>query len=504
MIYDQKIIFLVRGSVVGIIILFYNYLIVDKKRILVILPRLFLSRVPMKNLLALLLIILCVPGFMARGQVVADISSRLPLQGASVFTGSGRLLGVTDRSGRIPVTGSVNGLLIVRYLGYGEMVIEAGSTDTVFMAVKATALPEVLVESPRLKVLHILGYVREYSTLSTLSDTVFMYREKMVDYMLTPDRSMKFKGWTNPRVLKSNSYYRFSDHRGLDSVSDKCGHHFSWSDWVGIIPSPRMPHSIREVEYGTDTLHGKYSAAEIWRRSDSRVTVDVDVLADASGESRKWVPGLSGFFREDLDFERFKLHIDYRNVIGNEISDRDLAGYSFVIESEGRGRDMFMFKRKDEKFSVSTYAEVYVLDREYISVKEARKWKEMKFDIESLAIVEPPEAPELQPHIRQLIARVDGIDHTGVRLDFTPDERLAGAPHPVEHLGTRLLNVLKLATGISHVRGERNFKRKWNEFVGQLRDSNKKLRLPPEQPLDSGDKKTEGSHVEGKVLDAGR
>ncbi len=30
------------------------------------------------------------------------------------------------------------------------------------------------------------------------------------------------------------------------------------------------------------------------------------------------------------------------------------------------------------------------------------------------------------PPIRELIARVDGIDHTSVRLDFIPDRRLVG------------------------------------------------------------------------------
>ncbi len=88
-----------------------------------------------------------------------------------------------------------------------------------------TELSEVLVLSKKHKLLHMLAYVREYSILTTYTDTVFLFREKMVDYML-PVSGAKFKGWSRPRVLTSRSYYQFKDSRGLDSVSDVSNHHF--------------------------------------------------------------------------------------------------------------------------------------------------------------------------------------------------------------------------------------------------------------------------------------
>ena len=89
-----------------------------------------------------------------------------------------------------------------------------------------TELPEMVVESGKRRVLHMLAYVREYSTLSSYGDTVLLFREKMVDYMFVPDKKMRFKGWTIPRILKTKSYYRFTDGQGLDSVSDYCGRYF--------------------------------------------------------------------------------------------------------------------------------------------------------------------------------------------------------------------------------------------------------------------------------------
>ena len=81
---------------------------------------------------------------------------------------------------------------------------------------EATVLPEVLVVSGHKKLLHLLAYVREYSTMTTYTDTVFLFREKMVDYML-PAGKVDFKGWSTPRVLTSRSYYRFSNSHGLRS-----------------------------------------------------------------------------------------------------------------------------------------------------------------------------------------------------------------------------------------------------------------------------------------------
>ncbi len=80
-------------------------------------------------------------------------------------------------------------------------------------------------------------------------------------------------------------------------------------------------------------------------------------------QAGKWVPNLSGFFRRNLDFENFRVRFNYGDVVGDTISPMDLAGYSFNIESRGRGHEMFRFNRVDEPCFVSTYAEVYILDK---------------------------------------------------------------------------------------------------------------------------------------------
>ena len=394
--------------------------------------------------------------------VVADSTSRIALPGASIFDRNGNIVGICNSKGKMPYISPASYPVTVRFLGFEEKVISEACADTIFLKEYFTELPEVVVESRRHKVLHMLAYVREYSTLTTYSDTVFLFREKMVDYMLTPDKKIRFKGWRNPRILKCKSYSRFSNAQGLDSVSDKCNHHFSWSDWVGVVAPPEMSPVLRNTEFGSDTLRGKYSPTEIWTRNKDRLIINVDVMADTT--SRRWVPNLSTFFRSKLDFENFKVRFNYGNIAGDSISTIDLTGYSFNIESNGRGHDMFMFHRVNEPFFVSTYAEVYILDKEYITVKEARKWERQKVNTADIEIYEPAEAPELQPSIQNLIARVNNVNHAEIRSYLTPDHRMIGRSVKKQNFGQRALSLLKTITGISQIRMHRNNNRQWRDF----------------------------------------
>lgn len=414
------------------------------------------------SVIAIVLSVINVAG-QGRSAVVADSVSGMPLQSASVFDSRGKVLGMSDAKGRLPYIPADAYPVTVRFLGYNERTVYDAAADTVFLTENIAELPEMVVESRRHKVMHMLAYVREYSTMTTYTDTVFLFREKMVDFMLTPDDKVKFKGWSRPRVLTCKSYYRFTDNMGLDSVSDVSRHHFSWSDWIGAAPAATMPEALIGADCAADTLRGRYSPAEIWTRRGDRVSVDVNVLADTV--VRRWVPDLSGFFRHDLDFEQFKLHYNFGNVSGEQVNPMDLTAYSYNIESNGRGHSMFRFNRVDEPFFVSTYAEVYIVDKEFITVKEARKWDKRKFDFDKIGIYEPMDAPELQPSILELISRVDGIDRQQIRLEVVPDERLVAKFDGSRNfkVGQRALFMLKQLTGISYYKSHKNFNKKWKE-----------------------------------------
>ncbi|MDE6171164.1 MAG: hypothetical protein K2F68_08405, partial [Duncaniella sp.] len=56
------------------------------------------------------------------------------------------------------------------------------------------------------------------------------------------------------------------------------------------------------------------------------------------------------------------------------------------------------------------------------------------------------------------------------RLSLSPDQRLAGRKVVRQHIGQRLLQLFKTATGISRAKMNRHLNRQWDEF----RDDRKK------------------------------
>lgn len=394
--------------------------------------------------------------------VVADARSRRPMTNVSVFDSKGHPVGVSSADGRLPRVDMARYPLTVRFLGYDEESIESPGVDTVFLSEAVTVLPEVVVSSRKHNILHLLAYVREYSTLSTYTDTVFLFREKMVDYMIPPDGRGRFKGWRSPRVLTSRSYFRFTDSRGLDSVSDRSSHHFSWADRIEILPPVEVSAQLRGDVEGTDTVRGRYSPTEVWTRRGYSMTLDIDVLADSS--ARKWVPNLNVFFRNNMDFDMFRLRFNYDGAVDRVISPEDLTGYAVTIESNGRGRGVYIFDRLNDPYDVSTYAEFYVVDSEYITASDAKKWERNLADAGMAEIFEAAGAPELTAAVRNLVERVNALDHSQVRTSLQPNMMLVGPPRVKLNFGQSVLQRIKGMFGLDYINAQRKWRRGWNDF----------------------------------------
>lgn len=435
-----------------------------------------------KNICLIVVLLLCAHTAMAGSgrAVIADSLTREPLPNASIFDRDGRLIATADHKGSIPYVSPSDYPLTVRYMGYREITIPSMTADTLLMRENPAQLPEVIVETRQQKALHILGYVREYSTLATYTDTVAMFREKMVDFMLPADSKTNFMGWRYPRVLNARSYYHFTNASGLDSVSDRCNNHFTWADRVGILPPSKLPAPVAAAGNTTYTLPGKYLPTEIWTKRGDKVSVDIDAMADTA--SRKWMPDVASFAKSgDMEFEQLRLHLNYNSVSDGELSPVDLTGYSFNIDSRERGHSMFRFNRRDEPFFVSTYSEVYLLDKEYVTVKDARKWERNKPGPSEMEIYTAPEAPELHEAILGLIARVEAIDHGRIRQDIRGDKLLKGKERVKRNFGQDVLQRLKNMFGISSAIGKRKQARHWRDFErDQILRNNRQVDVPQE------------------------
>lgn len=360
----------------------------------------------------------------ARGTVAVDSLTGNPVPKASVFDKKGNLIGVCSDNGLLPPVPASAYPLTISSMGYAPASVGSLSLDTVVLRGTEYELPEVLVESKKHQVLHMIGYVREYSTLTTYSDTVMLFREKTVDFMVPVGREKRCRGWTRPRVLASRSFYRFSNSEGLDSVSGHFGGYFSWADWIDISGGSEMPETLKGQERAEATAGGRHGPAAVWRRNGDDISLEIDILADE--RNARWAPGLYGFVKNGLDIRRMNLKYLFSGVGSDTILADDIACMSFSIESNGRGRNLNLFFRTSDPVYVDTYAEIYMTDKEYISVPEAKRWEKALPRNGGIGFFPPPDAPELQPAIRSIVERVEAIDYSALRLNEKPDSRYAG------------------------------------------------------------------------------
>lgn len=374
--------------------------------------------------------------------IVVDSVSGEPLAKASVLDRNGKPAGMTSDRGELPDLKPSSYPLTIHYIGYTPATVARPDGDSRVRLSKMTlALPEVTVSVGKNEVLHLKGYVREYSTLTSVTDTVTLFREKAVDFMIPTKKARRsFRGWSSPRLLASRSYFRFTTRYGLDSVSDYYRQHFSWSDRVGVVDRVPMPLGLRRRSEAGDTVYGKYGVASMWHRNGESVTLQADVLADSV--NRKWVPDMDAFMHGSVDFNRFDIKISFDDIGESMLMAENISGISCNIDTKGRGWSLFQVFRHDEPFYVNTYAEIYITDRKYITTSQAKKLARLSGTTLGADIVPPPEAPPLQPAVRELIARVDSIDHDGQRTALRPNQRYMRTIPKIKEKNV-LLNMLK-------------------------------------------------------------
>ena len=380
------------------------------------------------KLIAPLLTFLLALAFSERSEcaIIVDSKTGLPLQKASVLDKKGKLIGFCSENGELPDIPATAYPLSIRCIGYKTVTIERPTNERIALEEKPYYLPELMVDRKKHQVLHIIGYLREYSTLESYYDTVFLFREKTVDFMIPTKQVKKYEGWTRPRVLESKSYYHFTNMEGLDSVSKYYEQIFSWSDLAGIFRSIELPENLKNTDFATDTVFGKYSPSSIWRKEDENVFLRNDMLADK--EDHKWTPDHFKLFSMAVDFTKFITNYTLTDVNSSTVFADNISMLSYNIESQGRVLDLRRLFHSDDPIFMNTYAELYITDREYMSIKQAEKWEKDPTLGDDIGINPPPEAPELEPAIKELIDRVNNFDYDQHRLDTKTDRFL----HPMK------------------------------------------------------------------------
>lgn len=339
---------------------------------------------------------------------LVDASTKAVMPLAAITDRSGNVVGMTDNNGEIPEISSDRYPITFNSMGYEQVVLVKPATADVGMQLRNYELPEIVVTPGSRPLLHLTGYMRETSSVMGSSDSITMFRESIVDF-LVPIEKAKVKGWDAARILASKTFVKIKNSAGLDSVSNRHEYEYMlWGDKLGLIHAKRdVPEAIKGKTFACDTIMGKYFPKIIWWKNGPLTRWYGDGLANEKNHTIS--PAFLKFFGLTTDFKDLSTAYVFNTPEADAISPADLKQASVSLNMLARGR---LFKKAFDSstpVNIKAYVEVYLTDREYLSNEEAKLLKKEPPVIRPAEIIAPADATPIHPAIRQIKDRVNAL-----------------------------------------------------------------------------------------------
>ena len=332
-----------------------------------------------------------------------------PLPSAAITDRNGNMFALTDREGNIPDIPADRLPVTFSYSGYAPLEVSSVGDGDIAMTVRLYELDEVVVQPGDHPLMHIKAYVRSITTTTGATDSMTIFKESIVDY-LRPVGKSKVKGWNKPRTLASRTYMRHTDSSGLDSVSDKVDELLLFEDLFARFPdisglSKRINNNTGIA--GSDTVMGKYYPRLILNRTGDYVRAFSDNLADEKDHTMSpWLAKALGMTM-DVHEANCSLLLDVADDMPLGIS--SINSFSYSMDVMCRGKLFKSLFRTSGPVKLTTYSEVYVIDREYLTDEDARDLKENAPKVKQSEIAAPEGVPEPHPAIIGIVKRVDDL-----------------------------------------------------------------------------------------------
>lgn len=315
---------------------------------------------------------------------VTDNHTGLPLPKASIFDKNGIFIGVTDDNGIVPHNiSNFSYPLNIRYVGYLPISVQSPDFGVVTMVESEYNLPEVVVDDVSRNILYIQAYVREYVTFDNSKDTLAIFKEQIVDYAI-PIGKAKYKGWKKPRVLdqKEYEYARIEKKKTtIDTLLYSDGGKFRTTNF-NIAQKFKMPESILSGDSTEYVKYGKYYPSERWSVVGNSYIYEDDELCDEKGHV--YAPGFLKMLGMSAaqTMSEHKYKFEKSGKPGANVENLVEASENFDMIFKGK-----LFKKateQNEDTEMSFFAEMFVIDRAYITAEEA---KVLKKDVPIIDII---------------------------------------------------------------------------------------------------------------------
>lgn len=167
--------------------------------------------------------------------VVIDSISRSRVPGAALFTSRGHISDISDSIGSYSSPSVFDYPLLIRALGYEETRITSPSDTIVLQSALPMLPPDTTSTTKGKPVRRVLAYVREYTTIVTSSDSLKIFSEGNIEFLLPSGADRKRKRGEDWRVLfsRSQSERLGSEGRKLKTLE---GTENNFSPFLGILP----------------------------------------------------------------------------------------------------------------------------------------------------------------------------------------------------------------------------------------------------------------------------
>lgn len=343
----------------------------------------------------------------ARANKLVDAETKTVLPLASISDHSGNMIGMTSREGEIPPIASNCFPITFNYMGYKPLEVERLDGSDVIMYQSLYELPEILVTPGSRPLLHLTGYMREVASMLGSSDSLTIYKESIVDFLI-PVGKTREKVWSKPRVLASKTYVRMSDSSGMDSVSCQLDEKFLLrGDRYNFIPSVKaIPESMKVTEGSArKTIMGKYSPKHIWEKNGETTRWYFDGLADREGHV--YTPRALKVAGMTSDLKEASFNYVFHTDEGNTLKHTDMTRVSLSIDLLVRGKVAKKAYKSTGPLHLRTYIEVYLTEREYLTDAEGKAIKKEAPVYRTSDVKAPADATPLHPGIARLIERVN-------------------------------------------------------------------------------------------------
>ncbi len=344
--------------------------------------------------------------FPVDAQRLVDATDQSPISAASIFNSTGNLVSLTWSDGDFSdVPESVYPITIC-CIGYESLVIERLEDKVWEMTPKVYELDEVVIVPVKRNILKQTFYVREYFNVNTQKDTITFFLEHMVDRFVPASKDAKFGDNYSLRRLNSRCYSRYKVFE-KDSFAVESG--TSYLSMLSILElnkkSVKAPESFKDQENRNKLYEeqGKSGMSLIQKQNAYTFTTIVDPLAEKKEHAvSPWLLKLLGF---TIDFRQLYITLVYPTNETGVYQPKDLIEASFVMEGDGRGKNIRKVLKSDKPIAFRSMIEYYLVDSDYYSKEEAKD--EYKNKPTNVEFVIPSTIPPLNEVTLQLVERAN-------------------------------------------------------------------------------------------------